>query len=92
MILSGAPKNRIIGSKNNCVMHNNRHPNTTIPVMAFPIQCTASSSFPLPFARLNADAPPIPNSRAMEIQAVLKGNAMFVAAFPSAPTLFPMKN
>ena len=38
------------------------------------------------------EAPPIPNKRDNAIQDVDSGNAIFVAAFPSVPTAWPINN
>ena len=42
--------------------------------------------------RLKHDAPPIPRRSATAIQAVEKGKAIFVAAFPYVPTACPIKS
>ena len=47
---------------------------------------------PFPKVRLKADAAPIPNNSAIAIQDVVSGNVILVAAFPSSPTLLPIKN
>ena len=40
---------------------------------------------------LKFEAVPIPNSMLMPVVSVTVGNTMFVAAFPSMPTTWPMK-
>ena len=61
-------------------------------VIAFPAKEAASSFSCWPMQRLNFAAPPIPHIKAMAVQVITKGKATFVAAFPSIPTLRPMKN
>ena len=66
-------------------------PAKPITKIAFPIKLPAFFISLRPAARLKEEAPPIPIRRAMAIQEVFNGNAMFVAALPSSPMALPIK-
>ena len=83
----GDPKNKSNGFKNKKVIMDKKRPLPASNTTAFPNKCTAFLSSPLPIARLNADEPPIPISKASARQEVDNGKAIFVAAFPNSPTL-----
>ena len=89
---SGEPKKTNSGRRKISVIIANTTPQIKSMAAAFPIIRTAFLLSPLPIARLNADAPPIPRSRAIARQDVESGNAIFVAAFPNSPILLPIKN
>ena len=67
-------------------------PSENSMVIAFPAKEAASFFSRRPMQRLKFAAPPIPHIKAMEVQVMTNGKATFVAAFPSIPTLRPIKN
>ena len=67
-------------------------PNVSIMPIAPPANFTAFSFSFRPIERLKFAAPPMPHKSASAVQVMLKGKATFVAAFPSIPTLLPIKN
>jgi len=68
------------------------HPLTNSKIAALPKRCAAFLLSFCPMLILKADAPPIPNKRAVAVQSVERGKAIFVAAFPNSPIFCPMKN
>ena len=81
-----APKNFSIGVRNNKTTASRQIPKIPIRTIAFPAYPADSFSCPSPSFKEKFVAPPIPIKREIAVHVVDRGNAIFVAAFPSIPT------
>ena len=86
-----APKNFSIGVRKIVVTAKSAIPKIAIRQIPFPAYFADSFSSPAPSFNEKLVALPIPSSSEIAVQEVESGNAIFVAAFPSIPTPWPMK-
>ena len=92
-MMSGVAPNRfIIGSRKTRTATQRNTPRENSRKMAFPAYRFACSFSPPPMERLKLAAPPIPHIKDRAVQVMVRGKATLVAAFPSVPMLWPIKN